>query len=289
MKKALLVFGPSEKNAIEQAKMFQIRHEDSSGKIWRVVSEKDVLEHFVKTHNYDALCLSEWLAPIKNDVIVDLLSRTEKEAQNDYIEGIIVCGQFALDEEVRTAYVDILTEQGYEVTQHPVTSSWGLLLTECLTQRTSIKRALNLWNQFTKQFSRQYSPLEDSQPKAVVVSPEIATKKDTPGSFEIVVMLEALQARRYSILVIDVTDEIEGTKEAFKALGFPDAKVIGTRYPDSKKRLSSVKLDTFWTAVANNYDVKLVIEHDAETVSKWRDIGLPVISLTNTFDVEYIA
>ena len=288
MKKAILVFGCSEKAITEQAKVFQIVQEDKTGKIWRIVSEKDILGVFVKTHNYHSLCLTAWLEPIKNEVILHLLERTEKEVQNGYVGGVVVCGEFALDEEVRKAYVEILTEQGYEVELYPVIASWGSLLSECLTHRTSIKRALKLWDQFTKQFTRQYAPPVTSQAKAVVVSPEIATRKDIPGTFEIVVMLEALQERGYAVLVIDGADEVEDTKAAFKAIGFPNAQVIGTRSSDSKKALSSVKLDVFWTAIANYYDVKLVVEHDAATILKWKDIGLPVISLTNIFDLEYL-
>lgn len=289
MKKAILVFGCSEKAITEQAKMFQIRYEDSTGLIWRFVSEKDVLESYVNTHNYGALCLSEWLAPIKNDVIVSLLAKTEKEITNIYVGGVIICGQFALDEEVRKAYIEILTEQGYEVELCPVNSSWGSLLTDCLIRRTSIRRVLKNWTLFTKQFSRQYSPPADSKAKAVVVSPEIATKKDIPGTFEITVMLKALQEQGYAILVINGTETNEYTKESFKEIGFPEAQVISSRNTDSKNMISIVKLNTFWSAVANYYDVRLVIEHDAATIPKWRDIGLPVISLTNTFDVEYIA
>jgi hypothetical protein len=267
--------------------MLQIRREDTTGMLWKIVSEKEDLERFVKTHNYDALCLTEWLAPIRNDVIVNLLSKTKKEIDNNFISGVIVCGQFALDEDVRKVYVDILTEQGYEVELYPVVSSWGSLLTDCLIYRTSIKRALKNWVLFTKQFSRQYAPPDTAQTKAVVVSPEIATRKDIPGTFELVVMLEALQAQGYAILVIDLSKDTEGIKKAFETIGFPKVQVIEPRHSDAKISLS-VKQDVFWTAIANYYDVKLVIEHDAVSIPKWRDIGLPVISLTNIFDVEYL-
>jgi hypothetical protein len=127
--------------------------------------------------------------------------------------------------------------------------------------------------------------LSNDQKLAVVVPPEIATEKNIPGTFEIVVMLEALQSRGYAIVVLNSSSDIEKTKQAFKQIGLPDAIVLASSNPNWNMPLAEYKLDLFWTAVANYYDVRLVIEHNAEIIDKWRDIGLPVISLTNIYDV----
>lgn len=293
MKKALLVFGCSERDTLEYAKKLQVEREENSNTIWRIVSEQSVLQDYVKDYDYNDLCLKEWMNPIKNAVIVSLLHRTEREINNRLVKGVIVCGQFALDEDVRQAYQEILVEQGYEVELFPIMTMWVSLLNECLTNRTSVRKALKNWRSYSRQFTRQYTPFCEKQQKAVVVSSELATKKDIPGTFEIVVMLEALYARGYAILVIDTSRDVVAIKEAFKNIGFPTAEVF---YPNSEtwgniwfdEAKANFKISLFWTAIANYYDVKLVVEHSALAIPKWRDIGLPVISLTDIFDVEYI-
>lgn len=285
MKSAILVIGCSERDTLEVAKKIQVDREYQHNTVWKIVSEKDVLDDYVKTHNYHALCVSEWFNPIKNSVITELLDKTESCINDSSVSGVIVCGQFAIDGEVRREYQSILEEQGYNVDIYPVYSSWVSLLTDCLQQRSSIKTVLKNWNLFTKQFSRQYSPLIPDQNKAIIVSPEIVTKK-SPGMFEIVVMLEALQSRGYTIVVIDGTDDIKSTELAFKQVGFPDARIFSVPRLTSRISLSDYKINLFWTAIANYFDVRLVYEYDAASIPKWRDIGIPVISLTNIFDVE---
>lgn len=287
MKKAILVIGCSERDTLEIAKKIQAQNEEQSQKTWKIVSEKQILEDYIKSFDLNSLCLFAWLDPIKNPVIVDLLNKTEKEIENPFVEGIIICGQFALDETVRESYIDILEEQGYEVELYPVYTPWSSLLTACMTEQTSVKNSLKNWNLFTKQFCRQYVPLDSDQKKAVIVSPEIVTCKEIPGSFELVVMLEALQSRGYVIVVIDDSNEYEKTKTAFREVGFPDAQVFCATKTRNKTK-DNHKIDVFWTSIANYFNVKLVIEHNAETLPKWRDIGLPVISLTSVFDVEVL-
>jgi hypothetical protein len=201
MKTAILVIGCSEKDTLETARRIQIEQEEKTKEVWHIISERQVLEDYIKEFDYNALCMNSWFEPIKNPVIINLLNESERVIQNGYVGGVIICGQFAIDEDVRKAYMEILEEQGYTVEIHPVMTSWVSLLSECLFRGTPIKRALEYWTKFTKQITRQYAPPEPYQNKAVIykaviVSPEIATQKDNiPGSYELLTMLEALQER----------------------------------------------------------------------------------------------
>lgn len=287
MKTAILVIGCSEKDTLETARRIQIEQEEKTKEVWHIISERQVLEDYIKEFDYNALCMNSWFEPIKNPVIINLLNESERVIENGYVGGVIICGQFAIDENVRKAYMEILEEQGYAIEIHPVMTSWVSLLSECLFRGTPIKRALEYWTKFTKQITRQYAPLEPYQSKAVIVSPEIATLKDNiPGSYELLTMLEALQDRGYSIIVIDRVDTVNRTQEAFKIAGI--TAQLFSRKSLAKKLNDVYKPEIFWDLIANYYDIRLVIEHDASCIPKWREIGLPLISLTNIFDVEYL-
>lgn len=46
------------------------------------------------------------------------------------------------------------------------------------------------------------------------------------------------------------------------------------------------KIDQFWSKIAYHYNMKLVIDDDANSVFEWQKINVPVISLTSQFSLE---
>lgn len=258
-KKAHLIIGVIPKDTRSVAQHIQANLEfETNGRIVRI-SEQDLICEYVEGKGYHPLCLKEWLEPIKNKIIVHLLEKTEAGMNDVHVDGIIIDGSFALDIEVRKTYTEILEEQGYEVVVIPVSSNMMSIISYGWTSGTSLKSLYLLWKKYNQQFRRTYVPIEDA-PMAIVVDENV----DSPILIEIIQSL----SDKNRIIVLSGRS--------------------GIRYPFDVNHVmvGSDKIDVFWTKIANHFNVKLVIDNDPNSVHRWHQIDVPVISLTSQFALE---
>lgn len=258
-KQAILIIGLSSRDVRALARQTLAKCE-ASDKRWELILEDDVVSHYVNLNEMHPLCCSSWNAPIKNECIIELLTRTEKAFENPYVDGIIVGGSFAIDEAVRNIYVDILKEQGFTIESRIVNSSWLSLVCDSREFDTyPLPKLVEMWDQYNQSFVRQYTPVPDT-PNAVIISKAYDYRNEA-----INVMIKGLLEANFT--VISLEDLYSGHS---------------TRQPEH-----ITKIDTFWRKVANHYNVHLVYETDADTCHCWRTIGVPCISLTNPFSLKY--
>ena len=260
-KKAYLIIGVLPRDTRAVAQQIQVNLEFETEMSVNHVSEQDMVSEYVFNKGYHPLCLKEWLEPIKNKVIIHLLEKTESAIKSDYIHGVIIDGSFALDAEVRKAYSEILEEQGYEVVVIPVQSDMLSIISYGLATGTSLKSLYSLWKKYNQQFTRTYEPMEDMS-TAIVVDENVSD----PILIEIIQSL----AKKNQIIVIS------------KKLQY------GGEYPFvvNHVMIGDNKIDVFWTKIAYHFNVKLVIESNADDLHKWHKISVPVISLTSQFALE---
>ena len=173
-KQAILAVGISERDISALTKQIIAQCEAISGGRWVMILEKDIICEFVTSNQLNPLCLTSWIAPIKNDCILKLLERTEAAAEDERVAGIVIGGSFTLDDDVRSIYEDILTEQGFEVGRRVIESSWMSTMFDCLESGAMpLPKLVELWDKYNKSFVRQYNPTEP-KPTAVIVSKEYA-------------------------------------------------------------------------------------------------------------------
>lgn len=259
VKKAYLVIGILPRDVRAVAQQIQINHEHETGKLFIGISEQDLTYDYVEKKGLHPLCLKEWLEPIKNDIIVSLLEKTEKVIGNTHALGTIIDGSFALDPDVRKAYTDILEEQGFEVAVVPVQSNFMSIVLNGWSSGTSLKSLYSMWKQYNHQFSRTYEPMKD-MPAAILVDGNI----DDPIFIEII---QSLCEKNQIIVLSNRTGVIYPFHVDF---------VIG----------GVDKIDTFWSKIAYHFNVKLVIDNDPNSVHQWHQIDVPVVSLTSQYALE---
>lgn len=259
-KKVYLVVGILPKDTRAVAQGIQINLEHETGKLFNHISEQDLSYEYVEKNGLHPLCLKEWLEPIKNKVIISLLEKTENVIGNQHVLGVIIDGSFALDPGVRKTYIDILEEQGFEVDVMPVQSNFMSVIHEGWTAGTNLKSLYSMWKKYNQQFSRTYEPMED-MPTAILVDDSI----DSPILIEMIRCL----SKEHKIIVL-TTDK--------QRKDYPFGSYHIMLYED--------KLDTFWSKIAYHFNVKLVIDNDPNSVQKWHQIDVPVISLTSQYALE---
>ena len=66
------------------------------------------------------------------------------------------------------------------------------------------------------------------------------------------------------------------------------AKNQGNNYPFDNVHVmvGDDKIDVFWTKIAYHFNVKLIIDNDPNSVHRWHQIDVPVISLTSQYALE---
>jgi hypothetical protein len=260
-KKAYLIIGVIPRDTRAVAQQIQARLEyETKGRIDHV-SEQDMMYEYVSVKGYHPLCLKEWLDPIKNKVIIHLLDKTEYAFGNEYIHGVIIDGSFALDAEVRKVYSEILEEQGYEVVVVPVQSDMLSIISYGLATGTSLKSLYSLWKKYNQQFSRTYEPMVD-MPPAIVVDEDVSDP----------ILIEIIQSMAKKNQIIVISKKLQ----------------YGGEYPFvvNHVMIGDNKIDVFWTKIAYHFNVKLVIESNADDLHKWHKISVPVIGLTSQFALE---
>ena len=260
-KKAYLVVGVIPKDTRSVAKHLQVNLEYETSMRIDVVSEQDLIYNYVDNKRFDPLCRKEWLEPIKNDIIISLLEKTESVLDNNHVSGVIIEGSFALDIDVRKTYTEILEEQGYEVIVSPVQSDMMSIVFYGWSSGTSLKSLFQLWKKYNHQFSRTYEPSE-GLPTAIVVDENVTE----PILGEIIQSLSS----KHKILLISISPNQDAQHD------FNVDKVLS----------GTDKIDVFWTKIVNHYNVKLVIDNDPDSVQRWHKIDVPVISLANQFALE---
>lgn len=258
-KKVYLVVGILPRDTRSVAQKIQINLEYETGKLFTRLSEQDLTYEYVEKNGLHPLCLKEWLEPIRNKIIISLLGKTESAIGNQHVLGVVIDGSFALDPEVRKAYTDILEEQGFEVVVVPVQSSFMSIIHEGWTAGTNLKSLYSMWKKYNQQFSRTYEPMED-KPTAILVDDSI----DSPILIE---MIQAL-SNKHQIIVL--------TKN--KDTGYP--------FEVNRVMIGHDKIDIFWSKIAYHFNVKLVIDNDPNSVHRWHQIDVPVISLTSQYALE---
>lgn len=258
-KKVYLVIGILPRDTRSVAQKIQINLEYETGKLFNRLSEQDLTYEYVESNGLHPLCLKEWLEPIRNKIIISLLGKTESAIGNQHVLGVVIDGSFALDPEVRKAYTDILEEQGFEVVVVPVQSSFMSLIHEGWAAGTNLKSLYSMWKKYNQQFSRTYEPMED-KPTAILVDDSI----DSP------ILIEMIQAmsNKHQIIVL--------TKN--KDTGYP--------FKVDRVMIGHDKIDIFWSNIAYHFNVKLVIDNDPNSVHRWHQIDVPVISLTSQYALE---
>lgn len=259
VKKAYLVIGVLPRDMRAVAQQIQINLEHETGKLFVSISEQDLTYDYVERRGLYPLCLKEWLEPIKNNIIVSLLEKTEKVIDNTHALGTIIVGSFALDPDVRKAYTDILEEQGFEVVVVPVQSNFMSIVINGWSSGTSLKSLYSMWKLYNQQFSRTYEPMKD-MPAAILVDENV----DDPIFIEII---QSLCEKNQIIVLSNSTGVIYPFHVDF---------VIG----------GSGKIDTFWSKIAYHFNVKLVIDNDPNSVHQWHQIDVPVVSLTSQYALE---
>ena len=267
-KKAFLVVGVTVRDTTSTAKHIQAKEEFEAGGRWEHIREDQFIYEYIEKNHLHPLCATEWFAPIKNQIIVKLLSQTENVIKNDRINGLIISGQFLLDEEIRKDYTDILTEQGFEINIVPVDCDWMSVMRDGYDTGKNIKELYRLWKLFNDQFSRTYHSLPET-PEAILIEGN-ALKEMDKGYDTLFSMFSAMPDRKYKIIVL-----------ANKGDKIPEAPFT----PDVVFEYTD-KIDTFWRHIAYNYNVKLVVETNATDTFHWHRLNVPVISLTNQFALE---
>lgn len=258
-KKVFLVIGILPRDIQSVAQKIQINLEYETGKQFTRISEKDLTYDYIENRGFHPLCLKEWLEPIKNDIIISLLEKTEKMIGNQNALGVIIDGSFALDPDVRKAYIEILEDQGLEVTIVPVYSDFTSIIEEGWASGMSLKSLYSMWKKYNQQFSRIYQPMED-QPMAILVDESI----DQPILIKIIHSL----SDTHQVIVLAKNDAVKCPFEV-------DRVMVGHN-----------KIDIFWSKIAYHFNVKLVIDNDPDSVHQWHRIDVPVISLTSQYALE---
>lgn len=258
-KKAYLVIGVISKDTCAVAKQIQANLEfETTGRFDRI-SEQDLTSEYVEGRGYHPLCLKEWSLPVRNDIIIHMLEKTESAANNSQVSGLIIDGAFALDEEVKKIYIEILEEQGYEVVIVPVHSDIMGLMMYGVSTGNSLKSLYSMWKMYNHQFTRTYKPLEEL-PTAILVDENITDP----------ILIEIIQSLgdKHRIIVL--------------------AKRTGILYPFGVNHVmvGPDKFDIFWTKIAYHFNVKLVMESDPDATHEWHKINVPVMSLSSQFALE---
>lgn len=258
-KKAYLVLGviPKDTRAVSQQIRANLEFE-TNGRVDHM-SESDLVAEYVEGKGYHPLCLREWLVPIKNKVIIHLLEKTEAAFQNTHVNSVIIDGSFALDNDVRKAYTEILEEQGYEVVVIPVSSDMMSIWFYGYHSGISLKSLYELWKKYNQQFSRTYEPLED-MPTAIIVDENVIEP----------ILVDIIQSlsKKNKIIVLSKKDGVEYPFDVDYVMVYRS------------------KIDTFWAKIAYHFNVKLVIDNDPNSVHEWHKINMPVIGLCNQYALE---
>lgn len=255
-KKAILVLGLSERDISGMVYHTQAQC-DAVDQRWKIILESEIISDYVSSKDLHPYCLDAWNTPIKNKCIVELLERTEKLFDNEYVDVVIIGGSFAIDKSVRDIYADILKDQGYEVEFKFVETSWMSLFCESSTKGPSLLKLVSMWDQYNQSFVRQYTPKPGS-PSAIIID------------------------KQYDYSNEAINTMIKGCLESGIVL-----IALEDSYEDDSKPDYIKKISTFWEKIANYYNIQLVYETDAVTCHHWRMIGVPCISLTNPFALKY--
>lgn len=258
-KKAYLVIGVIPRDTRAVAKQIQAKLEFETNDMVNLISEQDLVYDYVSDKGYHPLCLKEWLEPIKNQIIIRLLEKTESAIGNIHVNSIIIDGSFALDVDTRKVYTEILEEQGYEVVVRPVNSNMMSIISYGWSSGTNLKSLYLLWKKYNQQFSRTYEPLVD-MPSAIVVDENVVEP----------ILIEIIQSLSDKNRIIVI------------------AKNQGNNYPFDNVHVmvGDDKIDVFWTKIAYHFNVKLIIDNDPNSVHRWHQIDVPVISLTSQYALE---
>lgn len=242
---------------------------------WIIIEEQEIIKDYVNAHDYHPLCFDEWLSPIKNNVIVSLLNKTEDAFTDDNIEGIAILGQFCIDNEIKETYCSILEEQGYEVSILPVKNYWLDVLTYGMKNNISLSYLYDQWVFFNQQYIRVYHPVQEA-PKAIIIEGKVLSKY-YKGKDELLLMATSLLDKEYKLVIF--IDSNDNKEDILSVLPFePNQVVIYTN-----------KHDSFWSKMCYHYNIKMVFESNPNDVLWWQNIGIPVISLRSHFALEEIA
>lgn len=258
-KKLYLVIGVIPKDISSVALHIQANLEFETNKRIVRISEQEMIYDYAEKMGYHPLCLKEWLEPIKNKIIIRLLERTEAAILDNHVSCSIVDGSFALDIDVRKAYIEILEEQGYEVVVVPVASTMMSIISYGWSSGVNLKSLYLLWKKYNQQFSRTYEPLVD-MPSAIVVDENVVEP----------ILIEIIQSLSDKNRIIVI------------------AKNQGNKYPFDTNHVmvGDDKIDVFWTKLAYHFNVKLIVDNDPNSVHRWHQIDVPVISLTSQYALE---
>jgi hypothetical protein len=257
-KKAILIISLSPNDARWAMQQMQAQLE-ADGSNWKCINEADVVEKYVSERSWNPLCKTAWVRPIKDECAIELFNLTEASFNNTRVSGIIITCSFAIDDNIRKTYCEILTEQGFEVTLKIIETSWMSLMRESYDKGGNLYDVAKMWEVYNQAFVRQYVP-DKSFPPAFIVSKDYENTNPAIS------------------LMIDTLIQM-GVKAITLEDMFSEDDIVKPKH--------LVKIDTFWRKVANYYHVQLVIETDAVTQHRWRTIGVPVISLENPFALRY--
>ena len=262
-KRAYLVTSVLENDAKSSAEnlLAKLDKTNMAGR-FALLNEDLIVYDYVEQNGMHPLCRTEWLKPIRNNVIVSLLHKTEKYFNDLTVNGIIISGQFILDQEVKDAYIEILNGQGYDVTVMPIYSSWLRIMMTGFDTNQDLKRLYSLWKKFCQQYGRIYHP-DTSQPKAIVIDSKIVSDSNNTEYDSIIEMINNYKNSGYVIICFD-------------GMGLnPSCVAVDSlfAYCDSKE-----KIDIFWSNLAYHYNVKLVIEKSMLDAFVWEQANIPCIN-----------
>ena len=255
-KNAYLVTGVSRRAAREEAHLLRarLRKED---KRFILIDEEQIASNYVKEHGMNPLCLKEWSKPIYNEVIFFLLDTVQFFFDDPECDGIIITGQFMLDQRVREAYVDILREIGFITNLRPILCRPVRTIMTELDDGSTLEEIFANWNHYNRMFSRQYCP-DTTLPKAVVVDSRVIVNDNK----EIYTMILGLINEGYTILWLAPESCTE-------------MNMSGKVFTYDKEQEPEQKLDIFWVKFAYHYNVTMVIETQFNCMMGWLEINIP--------------
>lgn len=270
-KKAYLVLGVTNRDTMAGAATLLARLEYETGARWDHFAEEKVICDFVEKKGLHPLCRKEWLKPIKNSVIVDLLDKCEKALLDGHSAGVIISGPFLVDKDTRKDVQDILESEGFEVEVTPISSRLMRVMANGYQTGDDTNSLFWVWKMFNEQFGRTYKP-DLSLPKAVIVDNGFLKDKSMPGYATAIKMLASLQDECAIVVMAgsdDIVPDIEGIKFA---------KVLK----------GGSKAGMFWSNMVYHYNVVMALEGNANDVIRWHQINVPCMSLICQLALERI-
>jgi hypothetical protein len=284
MKKVILVIGVSPRDVFET--VYHLKESTFENENVKVVDESQIIEQFVEANHLHRNCIHSWKKPIEDKILVSILETIDIAFENG-AEVVIVTGNFLLDRETRLKFEGVLKSENYDVDLHLTETTWFNILREYLDKDLKLTDAVRGWEQYNHQFSRQYKPLQPDQQRAVLVALDSLIVNPEPGSEEVLQMVLALSNSGYKVIgFLDNKSKDTEVRDRLAELGIAAPAVYAKDEQDHQSIDWSFKSNIFWRHVANHYDVRLIIEDNPNTTLEWRKIGLPIISLSNPFNLK---